>query len=259
MATKDAYYFSHDCNARSDEKILMLRYEYGWYGYGLYWALIEMMFEDSNARLSLSRLQGIACGLNITSEELNKFIDSCVDIGLFNKDSDYFWSDSLLRRKQLYLESVEKRSEHGKKAAYARWYVAPVMPEHSPSNADPMHNDANKRKENKGNKLKKENNSTTNSNNIFEAYEKNIGVLYPMAVEQLKDMEQEYPVDWIIEAIQLSVKSNATNLRYIEGILKSWKANGKNNGGNNGKHKESDKWTGLPGNKPTGVFKDVLE
>lgn len=115
-----------------------------------------------------------------------------------------------------------------------------------------------------GNRLKglgnKEINTTTISDgNIFEAYEKNIGVLYPMAVEQLKDIEQEYPEDWIIEAIQLSVKSNATNLRYIEGILKSWKANGKNNGGNNGKHKESDKWTGLPGNKPTGVFKDVLE
>lgn len=252
MATKEAYYFSHDCNARNDEKILMLRYEHGWHGYGLYWALIEMMFEDSDTRLSLSRLPGIACGLNVTVENLEAFIDGCVGFGLFCKDDDYFWSDSLIRRKTLYLEAIEKKSEIGKKAARARWNDADAMQTQCVGNAHPMRFDANKRKGNKGKEI---NNTTTISgSNIFETYEKNIGILYPMAVEQLKDMEKEYSEDWITEAIQIAVKSNKTNLRYIEGILKSWKTGGKNNGGSNGKYKDGDKWTGLPGNKPTGAF-----
>jgi len=34
---KEAYYFSHDSNARQDEKIIKLRMKLGWEGYGLYW------------------------------------------------------------------------------------------------------------------------------------------------------------------------------------------------------------------------------
>ena len=32
---KDAYFFSHDCNARNDPKILALRSVYGAEGYGV--------------------------------------------------------------------------------------------------------------------------------------------------------------------------------------------------------------------------------
>jgi len=38
---KEAYYFSLDSNARDDPKILQLRMEMGWEGYGLFWAIIE--------------------------------------------------------------------------------------------------------------------------------------------------------------------------------------------------------------------------
>ena len=47
----EAYYFSHDSNARNDEKVLMLRAKHGWEGYGLYWALVEMMFENNRTCL----------------------------------------------------------------------------------------------------------------------------------------------------------------------------------------------------------------
>ena len=61
---KDVYYFSHDNNARNDEKILMLRAEHGWEGYGIYWALLEMMFESSECSLSHSKIKGIAYSYN---------------------------------------------------------------------------------------------------------------------------------------------------------------------------------------------------
>ena len=66
--------------------------------------------------------------------------------------------------------------------------------------------------------------------NIFKIYESNIGMLTPMLSENLKDLEKQYPIDWIKDAIEVSVKSEKRNLRYVEGILKSWKQGGKDNG-----------------------------
>jgi hypothetical protein len=42
---KDAYYFSHDTNARNDPKIAAMRQSYGVEGYGLYWIVVEMLAE----------------------------------------------------------------------------------------------------------------------------------------------------------------------------------------------------------------------
>lgn len=77
--------------------------------------------------------------------------------------------------------------------------------------------------------------STTNrgedfTQNIFTAYESNIGVLTPMIAEKLKDAEQTYPLTWILEAFGLAVENNKRNWRYIETILKRWKADGKDEG-----------------------------
>ena len=123
--TKNAYYFSHDCNARHDEKILMLRAEHGWEGYGLYWALVEMMFESTNTALSHGKLAGISLSLGIDMAMLSAVIDTCIAEGLFTSDNEMFWSDSLRRRKLKFTEKSERlrkqRSEAGRKGAAARW------------------------------------------------------------------------------------------------------------------------------------------
>ena len=51
---KDAYYFSHDANARQDPKILEMISVYGIEGYGRYWILVEMLREQSDYTLSLT-------------------------------------------------------------------------------------------------------------------------------------------------------------------------------------------------------------
>ena len=40
---KDAYYFSHDANARLDPKNQAMICKYGMAGYGMYWIIIEML------------------------------------------------------------------------------------------------------------------------------------------------------------------------------------------------------------------------
>jgi hypothetical protein len=118
---KEAYYFSHDANARQDEKILMLRAEHSWEGYGIYWALIEMMFESSDSALHHNKIKGIAVSYNIDITLLQHVINTCIKEELFTSDNDKFWSESLSRRKSKFLELREKKSEAGKKGMAKRY------------------------------------------------------------------------------------------------------------------------------------------
>jgi len=62
---------------------------------------------------------------------------------------------------------------------------------------------------------------------IYHLYEENIGPLTPMLAEMLKEAEDQYPQEWIEEAFQLAVASNARSWRYIEKVLKNWKERGR--------------------------------
>jgi DNA replication protein len=63
--------------------------------------------------------------------------------------------------------------------------------------------------------------------NIYKLYEENIGPLTPLIADTLKDAENSYDAAWIAEAIELSVKRNVRNWKYIEAILHRWKEEGR--------------------------------
>lgn len=119
---KEAYYFSHDSNARNDEKILDLRAKYGWHGYGLYWAIVESMREAKSYRLTHDRLPSLAVHLNITYDELNAFVADCVDkFHLFKSNENFYWSESLKSRMKIKDIKKRKLSEAGKIGNATRW------------------------------------------------------------------------------------------------------------------------------------------
>ncbi|MGB1249409.1 MAG: DnaD domain-containing protein [Candidatus Promineifilaceae bacterium] len=68
--------------------------------------------------------------------------------------------------------------------------------------------------------------------NIFTLYEQNIGTLTPMLAEELRDAEQQYPLQWIEQAIQRSVENNVRKWRYVRAILERWRTEGKDSEGN---------------------------
>jgi uncharacterized phage protein (TIGR02220 family) len=122
---KDAYYFSHDANARHDPKIIALRSVYGAEGYGWYWMIVEMMREQENYRLSLNSsrytFQILSNQLQCTPEKAKQFIDDCIgEFGLFQSDGDSFWSESLVRRMKKREELREIRSEAGRRGGENR-------------------------------------------------------------------------------------------------------------------------------------------
>ncbi len=118
---KHAYYFPHDSNARHDEKVLMLRAKHGWAGYGVYWALVEMMFENQDTCLRHKNISGIAVSLSTKENEIESVVETCIEEGLFKSKDDLFWSDSLRRRKQHFTSRKKSCSEAGKKGMESRW------------------------------------------------------------------------------------------------------------------------------------------
>jgi DNA replication protein len=66
--------------------------------------------------------------------------------------------------------------------------------------------------------------------NVFDLYERNIGILTPMIAEELKEAEDNYPAEWIEEAIKEAVSLNIRKWRYIASILERWAAEGKDDG-----------------------------
>ena len=63
--------------------------------------------------------------------------------------------------------------------------------------------------------------------NVFKVYEENIGPLTPLIADALKDAEELYQANWIVDAIELAVKNNKRNWKYCEAILKRWKEEGR--------------------------------
>ena len=113
---KETYYFSHDSNALTDTKILNMRADYGLEGYGLYWAIIEMMRNEETYKLELSKNTYRAIKtLTNTSIEIEKYIKDCIeDYKLFIKAESQFYSKSLLNRMMEYEKKRETNRENGK-------------------------------------------------------------------------------------------------------------------------------------------------
>ncbi|MGD0612817.1 MAG: DnaD domain protein [Anaerolineales bacterium] len=62
--------------------------------------------------------------------------------------------------------------------------------------------------------------------NVFKLYEDNFGPLTPLLADALKDAEQNYPLDWIEQAIGEAVTRNKRSWKYVETILRRWKEEG---------------------------------
>lgn len=118
---KDKFYFPHDFNANSDEKILFIRSKFGMEGYGLYWYFIETMHESKDNKLTCALIDGIAHQLNIDITVLKDFYNSAITVELFVTDGVKYWSERVIRNKEIFNEKRKLKSLAGKKGMESRW------------------------------------------------------------------------------------------------------------------------------------------
>ena len=110
---KDSYYFQHDYNARNDPKLQDVLIELGVEGIGIYWCIIEQLYEQGGT-LPLRYCKSIAFALHVDYKTIERLVNN---YGLFANDGENMWSDSVLKR----LDKRKDISDKRKHAAIARW------------------------------------------------------------------------------------------------------------------------------------------
>ena len=110
---KDSYYFQHDYNARNDPKLQDVLIELGVEGIGIYWCIIEQLYEQGGT-LPLHYCKSIAFALHVDYKTVERLVNN---YGLFANDGENMWSDSVLKR----LDKRKDISDKRKQAAIARW------------------------------------------------------------------------------------------------------------------------------------------
>ena len=180
---KDTFYFSHDYNARNDEKIKRLIRKHGMQGYGVFWSIVEDLYNNANALRT--DYEGIAYDLRSDSDLVASVVN---DFDLFIFNGDYFGSNSVEER----LEQRNDKSAKARKSASYRWDNANAMQTQSDSNA---------KKERKGKEIKgKEIKEINISFDIFwDLYDKKVGdkVKLKKKWESLQDLDRKSIIDYI--------------------------------------------------------------
>jgi hypothetical protein len=137
---RDTYYFSHDYNTRTDSKIKRLIARHGMTGYGIYWAIVEDLYQNANALPT--DYESIAFDMRTDIPTLTSIVN---DFDLFRVDTNSFGSMSVQRR----LDEREEKSTKARDSARKRWDKdANALQTQSESNAI-------KGKERKGNERKR--------------------------------------------------------------------------------------------------------
>lgn len=110
---KDAFWFSHDSNAKDDPKCMLLIDQLGLEGYGIYWILVETLRDQPDYKYPL-KLLPILAKRYVTSGEKMKAV--VLNYELFQIENDqFFFSESLNNR----MRSLADKRENARKAGIA--------------------------------------------------------------------------------------------------------------------------------------------
>lgn len=125
---KDTFYFSHDYNVRTDDKIKKVFRKLWLEWYWLFWCIIEDLYNNANA-LQLD-YDWLAFDYRTTPETIKTLIE---DFDLFIVEGEIFYSKSVQDR----LDKRDEKSAKARENANKRWSKdnANAMQPHSESNA----------------------------------------------------------------------------------------------------------------------------
>ena len=199
---KETFYFSHDYTTRADEKIKQLLYHTGMEGYGVYWAIIEDLYQNNN--LLKCDYARISYDYHCSSELVEKVVES---FNLFKINNDTFSSISIQKR----LELRESKSLKAKQSAEKRWG--------SNANESKSHQSRNAIKESKG----KDNKLNIDSSKLLEVFNSILGkkarVVPVKAQKQIKArLKEGYTKEDIVKALKNASKDQHhidNNYKYL--------------------------------------------
>ena len=275
-------YFSHDVSALSDPKIMIMISLHGMVSYAWWWILIERLAVEEDCKLPYNKFTfaGLAVTFqisdnlefwkqneaNASSNEANEaplkqtdlarfFIDSLIeDCNLLQTDGEYFWSPSLLKRRQLreekYRKISEKRREAGRLGGLAsgesRGRKKATVKQNE---ANASSNEANEAKGKKGNKDiifystdehdevkqneanasddidindlfdKSDTKLNDTQSKVYKVYMSEIGEISSVTKERIDDLVVDFGADEVVNAISIASERGKGSIGYITAIL----------------------------------------
>lgn len=154
---KDAFYFSHDSNARNDIKIIELRSLHGYEGYGIFWAVIEVLRDQSDWCIRYDKLSMLSIAIGVDMHKLKPIIDDMIEIGLLVNNEGNLNSESLTNRMVKYEEIRLKNVANGRKGG------RPPKTQKKPSGYENDNPNINPKKSNKERKKERKENTSSSS------------------------------------------------------------------------------------------------
>ena len=275
-------YFSHDVSALSDPKIMIMISLHGMVSYAWWWILIERLAVEEDCKLPYNKFTfaGLAVTFqisdnlefwkqneaNASSNEANEaplkqtdlarfFIDSLIeDCNLLQTDGEYFWSPSLLKRRQLreekYRKISEKRREAGRLGGLAsgesRGRKKATVKQNE---ANASSNEANEAKGKKGNKDiifystdehdevkqneanasddidindlfdKSDTKLNDTQSKVYKVYMSEIGEISSVTKERIDDLVVDFGANEVVNAISIASERGKGSIGYITAIL----------------------------------------
>jgi hypothetical protein len=169
---KEAYWFKHDLNSRNDKKLIKLRMEMGMEGVGLYWCIVEMLYEEGGY-LMRTEYERIAFEMQSQCERIAKIVETH---SLFKMDHQKFWSDSIIRR----LNARAGKSQKARDAANILWE------QKRNANASETHSESMPRREDNKKENKKEVIFGISFSEDMKSVKMNDGTIQELDLDQLR-------------------------------------------------------------------------
>jgi uncharacterized protein YdaU (DUF1376 family) len=129
-------YLQHQSNSFTDIKIIKMRSKLGIESYGIFWALLELLFNEEN-KLCIDDYSVLAFSLQCDADKLKSVIE---DFDLFIIEDGCFYS----RRLNNHIEEINNKSNKAKENASKRWKNANAIQSHSERNASKVNKSISK-------------------------------------------------------------------------------------------------------------------
>lgn len=160
---KETFFFPHDYNARNDRKLIKLASTHGMAGLGVYWCIVEMLYEEAGyLPIEYDR---------ITFELRTEFslVKSVInDFDLFHFDDEKFWSETAIERLKVRMD----KSEKARNSVLSRWskYERNTDVLHSNNGRNTRKRKERTVKERKGEEKKEEEKSDSSKENLYQDF-----------------------------------------------------------------------------------------
>lgn len=243
-------YFSLDVTL--DDSVELIEAEFGLQGYAIILKLWQKIYSEGYY-IDWKKDNIMLFSRRINSEEtlVTSIVNSCLDRGIFNKllfeKYEVLTSNGIQKRyltacKQIKRSNISLHQElilvNDSLSSFITEITSIFPVETIVLDSEPMAISTQKKgkekkgEERKGNEKKEEETPVVivdEKPNIFIDYARaGFGVASSTQADQLIELEDTYGYEWTRDAIKEAALNNILRITYVEGILKNWKAKGRN-------------------------------